>query len=564
MFKSLKKTLNKKRQLTSLSFALVAILTQPAFASASSSNSTATIAAAPQAMQRNVIEQNQSSLPVFGQNLFSGGFAKASFKGFNPNYQIAVGDQLLLQMWGAYEAASELTVDPQGNIFLPQVGPVHLAGVTNAELNKVVNLAVKRVYQSNVQAYVTLAATQPVKLFVTGFVKKPGLYGGLSSDSILSYLEKAGGIQPQSGSYLDIQLLRNNRKLASFNLYQFIRQGKIKQLQLHDGDMLMVASRQASVSISGLVQNPAQFEFIGKNLTLAQALKLSGKLPLGSHVRINRSATEKIEIEYIALATSNLKNIQLNSGDEVEIVADRAPGNILVKIEGEHAGQAEYVLPYGAKLVDALRKLPLTQQSSLKDLRIYRKSVAARQKEMLLTSLQRLEAVTLSARSSTSGEAQLRAQDAKSILQFIDRAKLVEPLGQVILSGNPSKSDLTLQQGDRLVIPDNSNLVQVHGEVMFPNALEYQTNKPIQKYVADAGGYSQKADQSKLLILHRNGRITQIKESSWYQSEQKIVMKPGDEILVMPQVDVKNLQLAKDITEIVYRIAISTAAVVGL
>ena len=71
--------------------------------------------------------------PVFGQNLFDG-FRQAEFKGFNPDYKIAIGDTVTLQMWGAYEVAVELTVDAQGNVFIPQVGPVLLQGVANKRL----------------------------------------------------------------------------------------------------------------------------------------------------------------------------------------------------------------------------------------------------------------------------------------------------------------------------------------------------------------------------------------------------------------------------------------------
>ncbi|MFT2542688.1 polysaccharide biosynthesis/export family protein, partial [Escherichia coli] len=93
-----------------------------------------------------------------------------------------------------------LQVDPKGNIFLPNVGPVKVAGVSNSQLNALVTSKVKEVYQSNVNVYASLLQAQPVKVYVTGFVRNPGLYGGVTSDSLLNYLIKAGGVDPERGS----------------------------------------------------------------------------------------------------------------------------------------------------------------------------------------------------------------------------------------------------------------------------------------------------------------------------------------------------------------------------
>ena len=93
---------------------------------------------------------------LYGSWLFEGGFSQSSFSGINPQYHVSQGDTLLLQLWGGIDYQSEAKVDPQGNIFVPKVGPIKVQGVTNKELNTVVLKAVKRVYKSNVEAYVTL------------------------------------------------------------------------------------------------------------------------------------------------------------------------------------------------------------------------------------------------------------------------------------------------------------------------------------------------------------------------------------------------------------------------
>jgi hypothetical protein len=79
-----------------------------------------------------------AELPVFGANMFTGAFAQQPFTGFNPDYRIQIGDQVRVQLWGAVDFGEALTVDAQGNVFLPKIGPVHVAGVRNDALTGLV------------------------------------------------------------------------------------------------------------------------------------------------------------------------------------------------------------------------------------------------------------------------------------------------------------------------------------------------------------------------------------------------------------------------------------------
>lgn len=500
--------------------------------------------------------------PVFGQNLFNG-FRQAQFKGFNPAYRLAIGDKVTLQMWGAYEISVDLTVDPKGNVFIPQVGPVQLQGVANKDLNTVIEEKVRSVYQKNVNVYASLNSTEPVKLFVTGFVLSPGLYGGFASDSVLAFLAKAGGIRPESGSYLDVELKRNGKARARFNLYEFLLSGDIAQVQLHDGDTLVVNARKSIVVFTGLVENPVQVEFSSHRIRLEDALKIVGPMPSATHVRIVRNRTAKRNVEYLPL--SKAKTIYLEDGDEVTVVADKAPGTISVSVEGEHGGQAIYILPYGSTIKDLVSQLQPTPRSNLAAIQLFRKEVAERQKDMLEVSLQQLEQSALSARSKSVGEAQLRKSDSEAILQFVERARQVQPRGQVLLGHSSERLKVMLKDQDRIVIPNNTVLIQVHGEVMFPSAMVYSKDKTITDYINSSGGYSQKADESRVLVLHRDGTITRVKMGPWPGRRlAKYEVKPGDEILVMPQVDDKTLQHTSDIIEIIYQVALSAAVVLRL
>ncbi|WP_448217346.1 polysaccharide biosynthesis/export family protein [Endozoicomonas sp. 2B-B] len=544
-----------KLQLTSSTAALM--LSMAAYANTPIPESTETETVGPELVE--TVKQH----PVFGQNLFEG-FKQAEFKGFNPEYTLAIGDRVTLQMWGAYEVAVELTVDAQGNVFIPQVGPVKLQGVANKDLNQVIEKKVRSVYQKNVNVYSSLNAAEPVKLFVTGFVQSPGLYGGFSSDSILAFLAKAGGIRPESGSYLNVELKRNGKTRAIFNLYEFLLTGTIEQVQLGDGDTLVVNTRQGVAAFDGLVENPVQIEFANGQTALKDALDMVGVLPEATHVRIARNQMAKRNVEYLSIAKT--ADVQLHSGDEVTVVSDKMPGTISVSVEGEHNGQAIYILPYGSTIKDLMARLSPNDRSNMEAMQLFRESVAKRQKAMLDVQLKQLEQAALSARSKSIGEANLRKADAQSILQFVERARQAVPRGQVLLGQNKTRMDVMLKDQDRIVIPNDTVLVQVHGEVMFPNAMVFDNEKTINDYVSAAGGYSQKADQSRVLVLHQDGTISRIEYNDGLFSSglAKYDVKPGDEILVMPQVDEKTMQYTSDIMQVIYQVAMSAAVVLRL
>jgi hypothetical protein len=113
---------------------------------------------------------------MFGEQLFQPGVSQVYGVGFNADYVLAIGDRLMIRMWGAFAYQDIQVADAQGNVFLPNVGPVNIAGVRNNDLNEVLRAAVREVYRSNVEIYASLEASQPVRVFVTGSVRAPGQY----------------------------------------------------------------------------------------------------------------------------------------------------------------------------------------------------------------------------------------------------------------------------------------------------------------------------------------------------------------------------------------------------
>lgn len=506
-----------------------------------------------QAPQRYDYSANRAT-DVFGAALFSGSFAAGGATQFNPDYMVAVGDRIQVRLWGGYAFDGILTVDPQGNLFVPQLGPVKLLGVRNRDLQRVLETAMRQVFRANVSGYASLAAAQPVRIYVGGFVNRPGMYNGTSMDSLLNYLDQAGGIDVERGSFLDVQVKRGQQVRATVNLYDFLLEGSIPQIQLSDGDVIFIAPRRNTVRVSGLAANARRFEFSGAGLSIDELARLAKPSASATHVRVVRNTGTVRNTDYYPLSAA--REVRVANGDDVEFTADKKPGTITVRVEGEHQSQQEYVLPYGSRVGALLGQVRMTPLSDAASIQLYRVSVRERQRAMLQTSMRSLESAVLTARSGTSDEAVLRKQESDLILQWVERARKIEPSGQVQIASSTARDELLLENGDVLRIPTRDGLVLVSGEVLFPNAVAFDRALKVGDYIARAGGYTQNAENSRVVIAHRDG--------SFEEGTPDTRLRAGDEVLVLPKVDVKSRQIFKDMTQIIYQIAVAAKVVLGL
>lgn len=499
---------------------------------------------------------------VFGAQLFTGSFARQGATQFNPDYTVAVGDQIQVRLWGGYTFDSVLVVDAQGNIFLPQVGPVRVLGVRNQDLQRVVESAVRQIYRANVFSYASLAAAQPVRIFVGGFVNRPGLYNGTSMDSLLHYLDQAGGIDTERGSFLDVQVKRNTQTRASVDFYDFLLGGRMPLIQLADGDVVFVPPRQKTVKVSGLAENARRFEFRADALTVKELSRLAKPRAQATHVRVVRNTGAVRNVEYFSLGEAD--DVRIGNGDEIEYTADKKPGTITVRVEGEHQSAQEYVLPYGARLGELMRHIQYLPSADATNIQLFRLSVRERQKQLLAAALKSLETSVLTARSSTNEESRLRKDEADLMLQWVERAGKVEPSGQVIIAQAGQRDELLLESGDIVRIPKHDGLVLISGEVVFPSAIAFESDLDLQGYVKRAGGYAQSADTSRIVIARRDGSFVEADgNGSWFGSDN-IAIRPGDEILVLPKIQSKSIEVTRGISQILYQMAIMAKVILDL
>ena len=499
--------------------------------------------------------------PPYGANLFQGGFESERSDGLNSSYLVAPGDKISIQMWGIVNRAEVITVDNQGNIFITDVGPVKVKDVPANQINEVVTQSIKTIFNNNVSIYVNLLTSTPVSVFVSGPVLRPGQYAGLASDSVLFYLKRSGGIDPHRGSYRSIQVLRNQKVVLDYDLYDFLKEGKLPAFSFKDQDVILVKEQGAMVTVEGSARYPFRFELIQEKTSGTDLTYYSRPLEKTSHVAITGNRNSGPISVYLPIAEFDAFNMV--DGDVVLFNDDLRPQVISVQISGSYLGPSFYTVDKNTRLLDVLSHVEIDpKQANYGAIYIKRESVVEQQKMLIDESLNRLERSIFTAPATSDGEARIRAQEAQLVSQFIARARQIEPLGKVVVSENGNVANIRLEQGDVIVIPARTDLIQVAGEVLMPQAIVYNPEASISDYVAWAGGFSERANDERIAVIRANGlTVFMDAQSIWFGDENTLALRAGDQILVLPKIDTKILQAVKDITQIVYQIAIAANVV---
>lgn len=497
---------------------------------------------------RKLLPQSEAGLPPpYGANLFAGGYETERSDGLSDNYLIAPGDKLNIWIWGAVNFSNVVTVDNQGNIFIPDVGPINVKNVPASQVNQLVTSKIGDVFTNNVNTYVNLLTTTPVSVFVTGPVIRPGQYAGQSSDSILYFLKRAGGIDSDRGSYRKIKVLRQNRVIQQIDLYEFMQQGKLPKLALKDQDVILVEPQGPMINVAGKVRNPFRFELTQRNTLGSELVTYALPLAKVSHVGVigdRESGPFSVYLPY-----KDFARLQLKDGDKVLFNDDMHAQVYDIQVSGSYMGPSYFTVRKQTKLHDLLNYIPIDPElADYQSIYLMRKSVAARQKEMLDESLNRLERSVFTAPARSDGEANIRAKEAELVMQFVEKARKIQPLGKVVVADRGVIANIQLEQGDQIVIPNKTDLIQVGGEVLMPQAVVYNADANLDDYVAWAGGFTERANDKRIAIVHANGLVE-------FKGQGKV--QPGDQVLVLPQVDSKTMQSFKDVTQIIYQIAVA-------
>ena len=236
-----------------------------------------------------------------------------------PDYIITKGDIITFWVYGATNRQEELKVDPRGNINIPQVGPVHVAGEKFQEVKELLTNYLASSYK-NSQVVVDLNSFSTAQVTVTGYVNAPGLYNTTSISSVKDILIQANGVS-DIGSVRNIKVFRNGKLIDTVDYYHLLTMGKDHgDTVLQSGDVIHVPRAYGLIAIDGEVNTPAIYE-IEPGETLTHILKFAGGLKAaasGKHIYVKRF-NRHTNVEYRTLTLSQARNFITKDGDEVYI-----------------------------------------------------------------------------------------------------------------------------------------------------------------------------------------------------------------------------------------------------
>jgi protein involved in polysaccharide export with SLBB domain len=297
-------------------------------------------------------------IPVYGRQLFDGvssTFAPIDHVPVPADYAIGPGDELLIRAWGKIDLDVSVTVDRNGQINLPKVGPVNVAGLRYEELNSYLHNAIGFIYK-DFELNVAMGQLRSIQIFVLGNSRQPGVYTVSSLSTLIDALFASGG-PSATGTMRHIQLRRGDRVITELDLYDVLRKGdKSRDVQLLPKDVIFIPTIGPQVAIVGSVNEPGIFE-LKSETSVSLALEAAGGLT--NLATTERAMLERIEnrkkhrVDEFALDATGLERT-LKDGDLLKISPISAQFENAVTIRGNVASPGRFPWHEGMRVSDLI------------------------------------------------------------------------------------------------------------------------------------------------------------------------------------------------------------------
>ncbi|MEO5732858.1 MAG: SLBB domain-containing protein [Rubrivivax sp.] len=495
-----------------------------------------------------------------------------------PDYLLQVGDEVVVALWGSVVADLRATIDRSGRISLPRIGSVMLAGVRYGDLPDVISRRVAAVYK-NFQLSVTLGQLRGLRVYVTGFVQKPGAVTVNALSTVTAAVLAAEG-PSNAGSLRNIELRRRGSLVSRLDLYDLLLRGNREaDMLLQPGDVVHVGPVGSLVAIIGSVNQPAIYELKPKE-TLADALQMAGGFAAVADTsritleRLDQRAGSRIaELALPQDGPQPLRNADvLRVFSAVSAQMPVARQNKRVRVDGEVKQPGDFVLPPASTLIDALLAAGgLTDEAYLYGSQFNRESVREQQQQNYERALRDLETDFTRSNSTqriASAEDSVTASERNAAAaRLIARLRLVKPTGRVVLQLKPSGGTLpalVLEDGDTLYVPPRPVTVGVFGSVFNPGSYLYDSPRTVDDYLRLAGGPTRGADKGSAFMVRADGTVVSgLQSSAWFgigDSFYKQQVQPGDTIFSPEEINKTTLtQGFKDWTQILYQFGLGVA-----
>ena len=458
------------------------------------------------------IQKFKNDNSIFGSELFT-----SNSLVFEPNlripapagYVLGPDDELIVSVYGFSEKKYNLSVNESGEIYIPNVGPIYVNGLSIEEAtekikSKLAATIYRAINSGKTKVVVTLGKIRSIRVTVIGQAKKPGTFTVSSLTTLYNILYLCGGPTPM-GSYRDIEIFRGNQLKTRADLYDFLVDGNQKDnILLQEGDVIRIPYYKNRVTISGNIKREGKFEMLD-NQTFSDLLKYCGGFTdnafKGFVTLIRITDSEK---KIIDLNANQYGSFTINGSDKyiVRKLQDEFENRIV--INGSVLRPGQYQLTAGLTLDSLIQKAGgFTRDAYTQRISIFRP---------LKNKMPTMISVDLDSLDNTNNNIQLVKDDSisvHSIFEFQD-----------------------------------SNYVSIEGNIRKPGRIIWRKGISLRDVLLASGGISESGDSSNIEISrriknadvdktnHNESKIFNINLSDKKPDEEDVPLQPYDIIII--------------------------------
>jgi polysaccharide export outer membrane protein len=398
----------------------------------------------------------QESLKPFGYDLFEGSpstFAPVSDIQVPMDYIVGPGDTLDIQLYGNEPSSYELTVERDGRINFPKLGPIMVSGMTFDAARTVIEQHVaKQLIGTHVS--VTMEDLRSIRVFVLGEALKPGSYTVSGLSTMTNALFVSGGVK-KIGSLRNIQLKRDGRLVTTLDLYDLLLRGNTSgDRQLLPGDVIFIPPIGDTVSVYGSVRRPAIYE-LKTERTAAQAIDIAGGLlpdADSKDAQLERILPSSLrQMHNIDLSSALGRSTALDNGDKLRVPEIRPTLENSVKLSGYVFRPGAFEYRPGLRLTDVLNTFDeLKPEADIHYIMIRRVVPPELKVEVISADLRR----ALAGRG-TAADPELKPRDEIMVFNLTaNRSRILDPIIRDLeLQATPDKPEQVVSIDGRVKAP---------------------------------------------------------------------------------------------------------------
>lgn len=432
-------------------------------------------------------------LKPFGYDLFAGEpstFAPVSDVPIPSEYIVGPGDSLSIQLYGKETVSYNLTVNRQGNIDIPQLGPINVAGQNFSEVKKLISSNIQE-RKIGVKSNISMGELRSIRVFVLGEAYRAASYTLSSLATVTQAIYAAGGIN-EIGSLRNIQVKRRGKVVATLDLYQLLLAGDTSgDVSLMAGDVVFIPTVGKTVGVKGEVSRPAIYELkneqnIGDVIKLAGGVTATAFEKVGKIGRINNSGLRSV----ISVDLNTAQNSKVKNGDVIEVGSVLSALEQSITVKGHVQRPGIYGWHKGSKLSDILSSIKdFKAQPDLEYILITRKNPITGK----LTSYSVNYSEYIKSKQAAVDFA-LQPEDTVYVFnKQLNRSASLTPLLNVL------KTQTELAEA--------AKVVTINGAVRNPGEYPLTINASVKDLLNAGMGYTQKSELKFALLARKNEQL---------------------------------------------------------